>query len=179
MKNYLLNEKGTKQIMFTLLLCICFTSISLAKTYTNKTENSLQSSSSEVLSLTSLNRQVRSINKFGTTYVLEAKNNSSVEINATVSIENHNTEIENPDESSIAENVNLMFNVHLAGQQTPLESIKLKPGSLIQFEVTVTVPQNTPYEKWNCAKIEIVPNDPGLSPVLLMLHTFIPDITED
>jgi hypothetical protein len=179
MKNSLLSKKGIKKITITMILCIYVTSFTSAMLINDEIISGSDSITSDVLTLTSLNRQVRSINKFGTTYILEVKNNSAVEINATVSVENHNTEIENPDESSITKNVELKFSIHLVDQQTQLENIKIKPEGSIQFEVTVTVPENTPIEKWNCAKIEIVPNEPSLSPVQLMLHTFIPDITED
>jgi len=179
MKNNLHRTKYSYIFTVSALIILTgFANLGFAKENKPKNREGRPSNSSheEVLTLTPLNKKIRSTNESGATYILDVKNNSSNEINARVSVENYNTEIENPDESAATENVELEFLVHLISQQTPVEFINLKSGDSYQLEITAKAIENTPTEKWNCARVEIIPSSQKLKPAMLILHTFVNDI---
>lgn len=179
-KNLPLKNRFAK-IVFATIFFVCVANFTFAnKNTSNQSENLTNKSFAEdVLILTSLNRQIRSTNELGATYLLQVKNNSSIEINASVSVKNNNTEIENPDNSTMSENVDLEFSIHKVKEQSQIEMIQLKPGDSFQFEVTVRVPDNVPIERWNCAKVEITPNVTNYESVTILLHTYLPDMSKD
>ena len=167
------------KIVFAAFLCIHFASISSAFEGKSGTISFPQNTNSDELTLVSHSFQVLSTNEYGATYILEVTNNSALELNLDVTAVNNNSDIENPDHSPISENVELKSEFYDVDYKKHIESIHLKAGDSYKFKVTIDVPENTVAQRWNCTKVELSPDNKGLSQVSILLHTYVSDLTQD
>ena len=135
-----------------------------------------QTLSAQSLEVKSLNWEVRSANEDGELYLIQVTNNSSESQNFEIRISNDHSIQKNPDDSDASDNIDLLFEILDSNSEKIASSINLASGEKYNFQVRVTLPENVNMLKWNCAKLELVPNssDPSVS---LLLHTYVTDWT--
>jgi hypothetical protein len=132
------------------------------------------SSTAQKCSLTlTVKNNVESVNSEGRVYFMVLKNNEAEGIDVKFTLANNNTG-DNPDESKCNSNVNLVAAV-LDTEEKPLKgSLRLKPNETVEFRVKVTVPANTPLERWNKTLVRAYSEKCPNYSASLVLYTFIP-----
>ncbi|NVO03220.1 MAG: hypothetical protein HXX09_11025 [Bacteroidetes bacterium] len=126
------------------------------------------------LILTSHNN-IESVNNEGRIYYMELRNNNDFDSEIDLSISNYNKDL-NPDKTSSKENV-ILNAKFLTEEGVELSNhIKLKSKEVLKFQIKVTVPDLTPFEKWNCLLVNAKSKANVESSI--QLFTFIPNPTE-
>jgi hypothetical protein len=122
---------------------------------------------------------IESVNNEGRIYFMEIQNNKIEELDLNLSVTNSNSG-ENPDMTASGNNVNLNAELLYEDGQKIKGKVILKSNELLRFQVKVTVPAGTTYNRWNNLVINASSDncDASSSSSSLTLYTFIPDPEE-
>lgn len=118
------------------------------------------------------NRTIKTIRSSEYTYTLYLENLDQVSHNIVLSGYNHNEGCENPGQLQMDSKVSL--SIFLLDQDSNIISdiFQLGAGQKIKFYLKLVVPENTPFESWNCT--EVLVEAVNCEPVTLELYTFNP-----
>ena len=118
------------------------------------------------------NRNIRSTTNEGTYYKMSITNNGSNNDEYSLSSYIINTNCENKDGSSSAKNV--VLNVSFEDNNfKPITEIIIHPGKTLTFLAHITVPINTPLERWCCAQITATSKACPSYKISATLHTLV------
>lgn len=152
--------------IFFLLLCL-ITTVSFA-----------QSGSCKATFGVEKNRNYGNTTKDGARFTLVITNegNSTDVYNLTAA--NVNGSCSNNDESSTSKNVNLNSSF-VDKNSAKITSIEVPPHSTVKFSVRLTVPQGTPYNRWNCTQINATSSNCTNYAVNTVVHTIVNNPSEN
>lgn len=119
---------------------------------------------------------IESVNNEGRVYFLTIQNLSNEKVTLMLSASNFNSG-KNPDESESTLNVALTATI-LSETGDALEKISLGPNEIVNFQIKISVPQNTSVERWNSMSIIATSGKCPEYSSSILLYTFIPDPEE-
>jgi hypothetical protein len=124
------------------------------------------------------NRNVKSVDENGVTYLLTLTNNSSRTITYDLSAVFSDRSCANKNRQTRSTNVRL--NVAFEGNSTPLTGnrISVNAAQSKLFKVIVTRPEGIPNNTWSCIQIQAAGENCGNKITETLLRVFVPDPSE-
>lgn len=131
------------------------------------------------ISIKALNSKVRSTRPQGTFFVLELTNNTSVQQNMVLSIDNNISGIENPDNSDNSQNVEINFIILDFDSRTEISTIDVNANSTYKFLVKASSTLSTPLDRWNISRLNAISKTQVSIKSSFILKVNIPDNSEE
>jgi len=135
--------------------------------------NSFSQNDCKVILKAKNNRTTKTIQNLEYTYTLFLENADSLAYEYSLTGLNNNDECTNPDGLPIISNIDLSI-ILMDSDLNPInENVFIAPGESFKFYLKLKVPENSPFDTWNCTEVKA--DVIGCDSAILHLHTFNPN----